>query len=51
MDLKCRKCNERVVECATCRGKGSVGSIGGRSNCTRCSGTGHQSLRYGKHWR
>lgn len=51
MAAKCRKCNKEVRDCGTCRGQGTVGGIGGRSNCTRCDGTGKQCLEHGKHWR
>jgi hypothetical protein len=51
MNPKCRKCNTPTVDCSTCRGTGSVGGFGGRSNCTRCDGTGKQCNVHGKHWR
>jgi len=45
---KCRRCYRSLVECSTCKGRGSIWGMSG--GCTECSGTGYRCPDHGEHW-
>lgn len=48
---QCRKHQAATHSCPTCKGRGSISTIGGSSRCTSCNGTGQLCPKCGKHWR